>query len=194
MISAQRIVMDVLPLSLDTASFIEELVVRRELADNFCLYHPDTYDSVSCFAGWAMKSLDERRADPREYIYTRAQFEHAKTHDDLWNACQREMVRTGKMHGYMRMYWAKKILEWTAGPEDAMKIAIYLNDKYELDGRDPNGYAGIAWSIGGIHDRAWFRRPIFGLIRYMSRNGCASKFDVDAYIAKNTERVQGQLL
>jgi deoxyribodipyrimidine photo-lyase len=94
-----------------------------------------------------------------------------------------QMATTGKMHGYMRMYWAKKILEWTKNPAEAQKIAIYLNDKYELDGRDPNGYVGIAWSIGGVHDRAWFDRPIFGKIRYMSYNGCKSKFDIEAYIA-----------
>jgi deoxyribodipyrimidine photo-lyase len=95
-----------------------------------------------------------------------------------------EMVKTGKMFGYMRMYWAKKILEWTKNPEDALKIAIFLNDKYELDGRDPNGYTGIAWSIGGVHDRAWFPRPVFGKIRYMSDRGARSKFDVEAYIEK----------
>ncbi len=111
-------------------------------------------------------------------------FENAATHDDLWNAAQIEMTVKGKMHGYMRMYWAKKILEWTETPEDAMEIAIYLNDKYELDGRDPNGYTGIAWSIGGVHDRAWGERPVFGKIRYMSYNGCKSKFNVKAYIEK----------
>jgi deoxyribodipyrimidine photo-lyase len=104
------------------------------------------------------------------------------THDDLWNATQREMVKRGKMHGYMRMYWAKKILEWTESPEQALKVAIYLNDRYELDGRDPNGYAGIAWSIGGVHDRAWNEREIFGKVRFMSYNGCRSKFDIKAYI------------
>ena len=104
---------------------------------------------------------------------------------ELWNAAQRQMVQRGKMHGYMRMYWAKKILEWTASPEEAQAVAIYLNDRYELDGRDPNGYAGIAWSIGGVHDRAWFERPIFGKIRYMSYNGCRSKFKVEAYISQN---------
>ena len=94
------------------------------------------------------------------------------------------MGNTGKMHGYMRMYWAKKILEWSKSPEEAMRIAIYLNDKYELDGRDPNGYAGIAWSIGGVHDRAWFERPVYGKVRYMNYNGCAKKFDVKKYIDK----------
>jgi deoxyribodipyrimidine photo-lyase len=107
--------------------------------------------------------------------------EAGRTHDDLWNAAQREMVLHGKMHGYLRMYWAKKILEWTRSPEEAMRIAIHLNDRYELDGRDPNGYAGITWSIGGVHDRPWGERKVFGMVRYMSEKGCRSKFDVDAY-------------
>ena len=167
-------------------AFLEELIVRRELSDNFCWYN-EHYDTTEGFPDWAKKSHRRFRHDKREYIYTLKQFEQAKTHDELWNAAQLEMVTTGKMHGYMRMYWAKKILEWTANVEDAMKIAIYLNDTYELDGRDPNGYAGIAWSIGGVHDRAWFERPIFGQIRYMARSGCEKKFDVKAYIKKHTQ-------
>ena len=119
----------------------------------------------------------------KEIIYThRDQFEESKTHDPLWNAAQNQMKLEGKMHGYMRMYWAKKILEWSESPEAALQIAIDLNDKYELDGRDPNGYAGIAWSIGGVHDRAWFERPVYGKIRYMNYNGCKSKFNVKNYI------------
>lgn len=164
------------------SAFLEELIVRRELADNFCFYNDD-YDNPNGFPDWAKKSHAKHARDAREYTYTKKQFEHAKTHDDLWNAAQMEMVKTGKMHGYMRMYWAKKILEWTPDVATAMKIAIDLNDRYELDGRDPNGYAGIAWSLGGVHDRAWFERPIFGQIRYMNDKGCRSKFDVDAYIA-----------
>lgn len=164
-------------------AYLEELIVRRELSDNFCFYDKN-YNNTKCFPDWAQKALKKALSDKREYVYTKKQFEEGKTHDDLWNAAQMEMVSRGKMHGYMRMYWAKKILEWTKSPEDAMKIAIYLNDKYELDGRDPNGYAGIAWSIGGVHDRAWFPRPIFGTVRYMSRGGCEGKFDVDAYIKK----------
>ena len=167
------------------AAYLEELVVRRELSDNFCFYNPH-YDSVDGFPDWAKKSHATHRKNPREFVYTQKQFEHAKTHDTLWNACQTQMVKTGKMHGYMRMYWAKKILEWTESPESAMRIAIYLNDTYELDGRDPNGYAGIAWSIGGVHDRAWFVRPVYGQIRYMNRNGCKAKFDIDEYIQKWT--------
>ena len=172
-----------LSLSDNAGAFLEELIVRKELADNFCLYN-DNYDTTLGFPAWAQKSHAVHRKDAREYIYAREEFEKGLTHDPLWNACQQEMVTTGKMHGYMRMYWAKKILEWTATPEDALATAIYLNDKYELDGRDPNGYAGIAWSIGGVHDRAWFTRPIFGQIRYMARSGCDKKFDTNAYIKK----------
>jgi deoxyribodipyrimidine photo-lyase len=185
-LSAERVALAVQASSLPHQAkevFLEELIVRRELAENYCFYNP-LYDSTEGFPKWARRTLDEHRDDPRPYVYTRKQFELGKTHDALWNACQREMVVTGKMHGYMRMYWAKKILEWTKTPEEAQRIAIYLNDAYELDGRDPNGYTGIAWSIGGVHDRPWFRRPIFGMVRYMSEGGAKSKFDVDAYIEK----------
>ncbi|HYQ48009.1 MAG TPA: deoxyribodipyrimidine photo-lyase, partial [Thermodesulfovibrionales bacterium] len=179
-LSAQRIAMEVLAAKAPKHAkdaFLEELIVRRELSDNYCLYNPD-YDSFEGFPAWARKTLNDHRRDRRDHLYPLEEFERAETHDPLWNAAQREMVSTGKMHGYLRMYWAKKILEWTESPEQAMKFAVYLNDRYSLDGRDPNGYAGIAWSIGGIHDRAWGERPIFGKIRYMSHNGCRSKFDV----------------
>jgi len=166
-------------------SFLEELIVRRELADNFCFYNKD-YDSFDGFHNWAKESLNLHRKDSREFVYNLDVFENALTHDELWNAAQREMVYIGKMHGYMRMYWAKKILEWSESPEEALRIAIYLNDKYELDGRDPNGYTGIAWSIGGVHDRPWFERKVFGKIRYMNYNGCAKKFDVKKYINNNS--------
>ena len=184
-LSAQRFALAVQKSATDPESkqaFLEELIVRRELADNFCLHNPH-YDTTGGFQSWARKSLDLHRDDPREYCYTIDQFEQSRTHDSLWNAAQREMVATGKMHGYMRMYWAKKILEWTPSPEEAMAVAIYLNDKYELDGRDPNGYAGIAWSIGGTHDRPWGERKIFGMIRYMNARGCERKFDTKRYIA-----------
>ncbi|MGC9489953.1 MAG: deoxyribodipyrimidine photo-lyase [Thermovirgaceae bacterium] len=166
-----------------TKAFIEELVVRRELSDNFCFYE-ENYDSVKSFPDWAKKTLDEHRKDAREYVYSVEEFEGAGTHDALWNAAQKEMMKTGKMHGYMRMYWAKKILEWSPSPEEAMETAILLNDRYELDGRDPNGYAGVAWSIGGVHDRAWPERPVYGKVRYMNAAGCRRKFDVDAYIGR----------
>jgi len=168
-------------------AFLEELIVRRELSDNFCHYQPD-YDRVAGFPAWARASLEKHRADPREYLYSREELEEARTHDELWNAAQREMVLTGKMHGYLRMYWAKKILEWSQDPETALATAIYLNDRYELDGRDPNGYTGIAWSLGGVHDRAFAERPVTGKIRYMSRQGLDRKFDVRAYIQRFRSR------
>ena len=164
-------------------SFLEELIIRKELSDNFCYYNQN-YDNFSGFPDWAKKTLDEHRRNKREYIYSMEKFENSETHDELWNAAQNEMVQTGKMHGYLRMYWAKKILEWSKSPEDAIETAIYLNDKYSLDGRDANGYTGIAWSIGGVHDRAWNPRPVFGKIRYMSYQGCKSKFDIKSYIKK----------
>jgi len=185
-LSAQRVVYEVQQAEVPPDSrdaFLEELIVRRELSDNLCSYN-EQYDTVDCFPRWARESLNAHRNDEREYRYSLEEFEDARTHDDLWNAAQREMVVRGKMHGYMRMYWAKKILEWSASPEEALHIAIYLNDRYELDGRDPNGYAGIAWSIGGLHDRAWKERPVFGKVRYMSARGCAAKFDVKRYITQ----------
>jgi deoxyribodipyrimidine photo-lyase len=164
-------------------SFLEELIVRKELADNFCQYNPQ-YDSFEGFPVWAQETLAKHEKDPREYIYSIEELESGRTHDTLWNAAQMEMVYFGKMHGYMRMYWAKKILEWSPSAKDAIAAAIYLNDRYELDGRDPNGYTGIAWSIGGVHDRAWRERPTYGKVRYMSYNGAKSKFNVPAYIQK----------
>tara|TARA_B100001250_G_scaffold387806_1_gene385537 strand:+ start:360 stop:1700 length:1341 start_codon:yes stop_codon:yes gene_type:complete len=183
-ISPQRVALEIKDSSLSNADkdvFLEEMIVRRELSDNFCEYESN-YDSFEGFHPWAKKTLNEHREDKRDYLYPKEQFEQADTHDLLWNAAQNQMRLTGKMHGYMRMYWAKKILEWSPSPEIALQVAIDLNDKYELDGRDPNGYAGIAWSIGGVHDRAWFERPVYGKIRYMNFNGCKSKFNVQKYI------------
>jgi deoxyribodipyrimidine photo-lyase len=183
-VSAQRVALEVRESSVSSAerdAFLEELIIRRELSDNFCFYN-ERYDSVEGFPDWARKSLGKQRRRKRKYIYTSDHFEKAATHDNLWNAAQREMMTRGKMHGYMRMYWAKKILEWSESDETALETAIYLNDRYELDGRDPNGYTGIAWSIGGVHDRAWNEKPVFGKIRYMSFQGCKSKFDVKMYI------------
>ena len=169
-ISAQRIALEVLKSMKDAGSFLEELIVRKELSDNYCYYNQH-YDDMQGFPAWAKTSLSEHEKDRREYLYTLQELELARTHDDLWNAAQQEMLQTGKMHGYMRMYWAKKILEWTESPAAAQAAAIYQNDRYELDGRDPNGYAGIAWSLGGVHDRAWKERAIFGKVRYMNYNG-----------------------
>jgi deoxyribodipyrimidine photo-lyase len=174
--------------SLGTAAYLEELIVRRELSMNFVHYNA-AYDSFSSLPPWARKTLKEHRKDGREYTYTLKQFEEARTHDPYWNAAQKEMVLTGKMHGYMRMYWGKKILEWTRTPGYGFKVAIYLNNKYELDGRDPNGYAGVAWCFGK-HDRPWGERKIFGMVRYMNDKGLRRKFDADGYVKKIDDLTQ----
>ncbi len=188
-ISAQRVALIVSGLGNHPSAeaFLEELIVRRELSDNFCYYNSN-YDSFKGFPDWAKKTLNDHRKDEREFVYSLKKFEEAKTHEDLWNAAQMQLVSNGKLHGYMRMYWAKKILEWSKSPEEALKIAIYLNDKYELDGRDPNGYTGCAWAIGGVHDRAWAERPVYGKIRYMNRNGAKRKFDVEKYVKRFSKK------
>jgi len=168
----------------DRDAFLEELIVRRELAINYVHFNPN-YDRLEGCEPWARRTLDAHRGDARVYLYKEGVLENAETHDPLWNAAQRQMVESGWMHGYLRMYWAKKILEWTESPEVAMEIAIGLNDRYQLDGRDPNGYTGIAWAIGGKHDRAWGpERPVYGKIRYMSYDSTRRKFDSKAYIAR----------
>lgn len=164
-------------------AFLEELIVRKELADNFCYYNKQ-YDKVEGSHVWAQTTIAEHKNDTREYLYSKEEFERGETHDELWNAMQMQMVKEGKMHGWCRMYWAKKILEWTKNTQEAIDIALYLNDKYELDGRDPNGVCGVMWSICGVHDRAWNPRSIFGKIRYMNFNGAKRKFDVKSYIEK----------
>ena len=163
-------------------AYLEELIVRRELSHNF-VYYNDRYDSFACIEPWSKRTLNFHRTDKREYVYSFEQFEKAQTHDPYWNAAQKEMVITGKMHGYMRMYWGKKILEWSRNPQAGFKIALKLNNKYELDGRDPNAFAGVAWCFGK-HDRAWGERPVFGKIRYMNAAGLKRKFNADAYVKK----------
>lgn len=163
-------------------AFLEQLIVRRELSMNFVFYNKN-YDSLKSLPGWAKETLEEHKKDKREYVYTRREFEEAKTQDIFWNAAQKEMMVRGKMHGYMRMYWAKKILEWSKTPEEALKTALYLNNKYELDGRDPNGFTGVLWCFGK-HDRAWKERPVVGKVRYMSSNGLKRKFDIYEYVEK----------
>ncbi len=167
--------------------YLDELIGWRELAVLFCKYNPN-YDNWECAEPWARKTLLAHAADARPWNYTLAQLESAETHDELWNASQREMVRDGWMHNYLRMYWAKKILEWSPDPATGFQWAVQLNDRYELDGRDPNGYAGIAWAMVGKHDRPWFDRPVFGLIRYMSGESTGKKFDSRRYMRQN-ERV-----
>jgi deoxyribodipyrimidine photo-lyase len=167
----------------DRKAFLEEMIVRRELAINFVRYRP-TYDSIDASEPWADRSLRAHAKDERKFTYTERQLENAETHDPLWNAAQKQTVLSGWMHGYLRMYWAKKILEWSTAPAEAFDIAVRLNDRYQLDGRDPNGYAGIAWAIAGKHDRAWGpERPVYGKIRYMSYESTSRKFDSKAYIA-----------
>ena len=163
-------------------AYIEELVVRRELAMNF-VYHTPDYDNYTCIPGWAKATLLEHRNDRREFIYTRRQLENAETHDPYWNAAMLEMKHTGFMHNYMRMYWGKKILEWSRTPQHAYRTTLALNNTYFLDGRDPNSYAGVAW-IYGVHDRAWKERPIFGKVRYMAASGLERKCDIDGYVNK----------
>ena len=164
--------------------FLDELIGWRELAVLF-VRHTPAYDTWECAEPWARKTLIEHAGDPRDHRYTFEQLERAETSDELWNAAQREMVETGWMHNYMRMYWAKKILEWAPDPERAFEWAVTLNDRYELDGRDANGYAGIAWAIVGKHDRPWFDRPIFGVVRPMSGASIAKKIDAESYIRQN---------
>ncbi|XP_027875310.1 CPD photolyase isoform X2 [Xiphophorus couchianus] len=186
-LSAQRVALQVRRCgknaSESVAAFIEELVVRRELTDNFCFYN-EKYDKVEGAYEWAQKTLKDHAKDKRDNIYTREQLEKAQTHDKLWNGAQYQMVVEGKMHGFLRMYWAKKILEWTCSPEEALSIALYLNDRYELDGQDPNGFVGCMWSICGIHDQGWAERPVFGKIRYMNYKGCLRKFKVAQFERK----------
>lgn len=169
-------------------AFLEQLIIRRELAINFVRFN-SFYDSVACMEPWADRAFAQHASDKRPIVYSLERLENAETHDALWNAAQKQMVLTGWMHNYLRMYWAKKILEWSPSVASAHQRAIWLNDRYELDGRDPNGYAGIAWAIVGKHDRPWFDRPIFGQLRYMSLASTGRKFDAKKYIA-NVERME----
>ena len=168
-------------------AYLEELIVRRELSHNFVFYNKK-YDKFEGLPPWTRRTLNFHRRDKREYIYSLKEFEEAKTHDPYWNAAQKEMVITGKMHGYMRMYWGKKILEWSKNAQAGFKIALYLNNKYELDGRDANGFTGVAWCFGK-HDRAWGERRVFGKIRYMNAAGLKRKFNPDEYV-KKVEHIQ----
>ena len=167
---------------IDRAAYLEELIVRRELAINFVHYTPD-YDRYSCLPDWALKTLAAHAGDRRTHVYSREELEAAETHDPYWNAAMREMKFTGFMHNYMRMYWGKKILEWTPDPEEAFDTTLAINNKYFLDGRDPNSFAGVAW-VYGKHDRAWAERAVFGKVRYMAASGLERKCDIEAYVHK----------
>lgn len=174
----------------DIDSFMEELIVRRELTMNFVHYTPN-YDSYSCLPDWAKKTLEEHKKDEREHSYTRKQLEDAETHDSYWNAAMKEMVHTGYMHNYMRMYWGKKILEWSNTPEHAYKTTLYLNNKYFLDGRDPNSFANVSW-VFGQHDRGWTERAVYGKVRYMSAGGLERKSKPEKYVEKVEARIPNQ--
>jgi deoxyribodipyrimidine photo-lyase len=181
-------IQDASPPQEDLDSYLEELIIRRELSMNFCHYTPD-YDKFSCLPNWARETLEEHKDDEREYLYTREQLENAETHDEYWNAAMNEMRHTGYMHNYMRMYWGKKILEWSETPEEAYETTLYLNNKYFLDGRDPNSYANVAW-VFGQHDRGWQERAVFGKVRYMSAGGLERKAQPKQYVKKVGERIK----
>ena len=186
-LSKQRVALEVKASSKSSLGLLEELIVRGELAENYTFYNPN-YDNLKGAPAFGQKTLKDHEKDKREYLYTYEQLEFGKTHDNLWNAAQRQLVDDGKMHGFMRMYWAKKILEWTESPTQALEYTIKLNDTYSMDGRDPRGYVGMMWSIAGLHDQGWRERPVFGKIRYMNYAGCKRKFDVDEYIRKHPSK------
>ena len=175
MISPVKVVREVEASGHPNASlFVEEALVRRELAENFCHYCKD-YDNLDGAWNWAKNTLRAHKNDQRAYLYSESEFEQAKTHDALWNFCQTQVVETGYLHSYLRMYWAKMVLLWTPDASTAIRILVKLNDTYFLDGRDPNGYTGILWSVAAVHDRPWFDKPVHGLIRAMGKEGTLKK-------------------
>ncbi len=166
----------------NVADFLEQLLVRRELSINY-VRHNERYDAYGGLPRWARKTLADHAADRRETAYTHDELEARATHDPYWNAAMREMQATGKMHNYMRMYWGKKIIEWTRKPRTAFRWALEWNNRYFLDGRDANSFVGVAWCFG-LHDRPWSQRDVFGTVRYMSAGGLERKFDIDAYVRR----------
>ncbi len=185
-ISSQRVALEIIKSSISAENkeaFLEELIIRKELADNFCLYSKN-YKDFSSIPTWAKNSLNNHKYDIRAYVYSFKQLEHAKTHNKLWNATQVQLINDGIIHGYLRMYWAKKILEWTLSPDKALKIAIYLNDKYAYDSPSANGYTGILWAIAGLHDRAFVNYPVTGKIRRMTYDSIKRKYDLGNYLKK----------
>jgi deoxyribodipyrimidine photo-lyase len=163
-------------------AFLEQLIVRRELSLNMVHYDP-AYDRYESLPDWARGTLARHARDRRSYQYDRDRLERAETHDPYWNAAMREARSTGIMHGYMRMYWGKKILEWSQTPQQAFAVALALNNRWLLDGRDPNSYAGVAWCFGR-HDRPWPERPVFGTVRSMTSAGLERKFDMEGYLRR----------
>ena len=168
-------------------AYLEELIVRRELAMNFVAFNPD-YDRWESVPAWARKTLDAHRGDARPHLYGEEQLVRAETHDPYWNAATKEMTLTGYMHNYMRMYWGKKILEWSPDPAEAFRRTLALNNRFFLDGRDANSFANVGW-VFGLHDRPWTERPIFGNVRYMNAKGLERKFDIRAYVDQ-VERIE----
>lgn len=186
-ISSQRAAIEVIKSNAEDINkevFLEELIIQKELSDNFCFYCKN-YKTLECIPLWAKNSLKEHENDLRVYNYKLSDFENAKTHDILWNAAQIQLINDGSIHGYLRMYWAKKILEWSQSPQTALDIAIYLNDKYSYDSPSPSGYAGILWAIGALHDRAFRNFPVTGKIRRMTYDSLKRKFNIEDYISKN---------
>jgi len=174
-----------------TESFLDELITWRELGYVFCHHYPDTYDHYESLPTWARATLDLHAADPRPRTYDLSALDEARTHDPLWNAAQTQLRREGRIHNYLRMLWGKKILEWTRSPREALAVLIQLNNRYALDGRDPNSYSGIFWTLGRF-DRPWApERPIFGSIRYMSSDNTAKKMKVGPYIARYSQDFEG---
>ena len=185
-ISSQRVALEVIKSGVNDINkevFLEELIVRKELADNFCLY-ANSFKDFSGISNWAKMSLNNHKFDIRPYIYSMEELENAKTYDTLWNATQIQLIREGTIHGYLRMYWAKKISEWTPSPKEELKMAIYLNDKYAYDSPSANGYVGILWAIAGLHDRAFVDYPITGKIRRMTYDSLKRKYDLGDYLNK----------
>ncbi|GGC85904.1 deoxyribodipyrimidine photo-lyase [Chelatococcus reniformis] len=174
----------------DRAAYLEELLVRRELAMNFVEHQPH-YDSYARLPDWAQRTLEAHRSDPRPHIYSDVQLAAAQTHDRYWNAAMREMRITGYMHNHMRMYWGKKILEWSLDPQKAFRTALSLNNRYFLCGRDPNSYANVAWCFG-LHDRPWPERAIFGKVRSMTAEGLKRKIDIEAYVKRVEELAEAE--
>lgn len=188
-ISSQRAALEVIKSNAEDINkevFLEELIIQKELSDNFCLYCRN-YKTLDCIPLWAKNSLMEHENDLRVYNYKLTDFENAKTHDRLWNAAQIQLINDGGIHGYLRMYWAKKILEWSQSPQTALDIAIYLNDKYSYDSPSPSGYAGILWAIGALHDRAFRNFPVTGKTRRMTYDSLKRKFNIEDYISQNAE-------
>jgi len=180
-------------MSPNAESFLDELITWRELGYNFCVHRAD-YDQYASLPDWAQKTLEKHATDPRPVVYTPAELEAADTHDELWNAAQRQLVQEGRMHNYLRMLWGKKVLEWSPSPQQALETLIDLNNKYAVDGRNPNSYSGICWTLGR-YDRAWGpERPIFGTIRYMSSQNTARKLDVKGYLARYGAKTKSRAL